>query len=299
MSRDHVISHNPDTGITFVTGGKWTTYREMAEDVIDRIVKSNGLADKAGPCITEKIKLRGGVGYTRNMPIQLVQQFGVTQDVAEHLANTYGTHAGDVLQSQKKVTRGGTHLLPGYPYLEQEIEYTCKYEMAVSLADILTLRTRLAYLDSDAAAAIAPKVADLMGNALGWSRKHKQNELKHALEVIGNFGGPVPKEHAEQVSFQTIEEVFHSFDVNNTGYICYDELKLCMKHFGAPFKSEEEAHSTFNSIDKNGDGKITEDEFMAWWRRLRTNETKTLRDIYGLSSEKLGSGPDSRGAAFG
>lgn len=298
VSRDHVISHNPNTGITFITGGKWTTYREMAEDVIDRVVESSGLSKKAGPCVTEKIKLRGGVGYTRNLPIQLVQQYGVSQEVAEHLARTYGTHAGEVLQLQKKNTRGGTLLLPGYPYLEQEIEYACQHEMTVSLTDVLTLRTRLAYLDSDAAASIAPKVADLMSNALGWSRKQKQDQINHALEVIGNFGGPVPK-NQEQKSFQTIEEVFHSFDVNKTGYIDYEELKLCMKHFGAPFKNEEEAQITFNAIDKNSDGKITEDEFLAWWKRLKRNQTKTLSDIYRISSDKLGSGSDSRGAAFG
>ena len=47
-----MISTNPDTGITFITGGKWTTYREMAEDVIDRVIDLNGLSDKAGPCKT-------------------------------------------------------------------------------------------------------------------------------------------------------------------------------------------------------------------------------------------------------
>lgn len=298
VSRDHVISHNPDTGITFITGGKWTTYREMAEDVIDRVVETNGLSEKAGPCITEKIKLRGGVGYTRNLPIQLVQRFGVSQDVAEHLARTYGTHAGEVLELQKKNRRGGTLLLPGYPYLEEEIEYACQNEMATSLTDILTLRTRLAYLDSEAASSIAPKVADLMSSVLGWSKKHTQDELKQAQEMIASFGGPVPKK-TEHKSFQTIEEVFHSFDVNKSGYIDYDELKLCMKHFGAPFKDEEEASITFKAIDKNGDGKITQDEFLAWWTRLQRRQTRTLSDIYRISSDKLGSGSDSRGAAFG
>ena len=298
VSRDHVISHNPDTGITFITGGKWTTYREMAEDVIDRVVKSHGLSEKAGPCVTENIKLRGGVGYTRNLPIQLVQQFGVSQSIAEHLAYTYGTHAGEVLEMQKKNARGGTLLLPGYPYLEEEITYACEHEMATSLTDILTLRTRLAYLDSEAAASIASRVADIMSSALGWSKKQKQNELKQAQEVISQFGGPVPKEK-EQKPFQTIEQVFHSFDVNKSGYIDYDELKLCMKHFGAPFKDEEEASITFKAIDKNGDGKITEDEFLAWWNRLKRRQTRTMSDIYRISSDKLGSGSDSRGAAFG
>lgn len=271
----------------------------MAQDVIDRVVKSNGLMDKAGLCMTEKIPLRGGVGYTRNLPVQLVQKFGVTMEVAEHLARTYGTHAGEVLQAQKnKTTRGGKQVLPDYPYLEEEIVYACNHEMAVSLVDMLTTRFRLAYLDSDAAASIAPKVADIMSNTLGWSKKHKTEELKGAMDVIGNFGGPVPKTQKKE-SFQSIEEIFHSFAVNQSGYIGYDELKLCMKHFGVPFKNEEDAMNAFNSIDKNSDGKITEDEFAAWFGRLKRKQTSTLSDIYRISSDKLGSGSDSRGAAFG
>ena len=73
VSRDHIISVNPETEITFITGGKWTTYREMAEDVVDRVIKAKGLEKKAGPCVTDKKPLRGGVGYDRNVPIQLIQ----------------------------------------------------------------------------------------------------------------------------------------------------------------------------------------------------------------------------------
>jgi glycerol-3-phosphate dehydrogenase len=296
VSRDHVISENPDTGITFITGGKWTTYREMAEDVIDRVVKSHGLGDKAGPCVTDNILLRGGVGYTRNLPIQLVQEFGVTIEVAEHLASTYGTHAIEVLRTGNE-PRGGKSLLPGYPYLEREVDYACKNEMAGTVTDMLTLRTRLAYLDSDAAAMVAPRIADLMAKSLGWSKKRKKEELGRALEAIGNFGGPIPK--SQKQSIHTMEDLFHSFDVNKSGYISYDELRLCMKHFGIPFNSEKEALTAFNAIDKNGDGKIDYNEFMRWWKRLKRRETRTLSDVYRLSSDKLGSGSDSRGAAFG
>jgi glycerol-3-phosphate dehydrogenase len=259
-------------------------------------VKLHGLEDKAGPCVTENIQLRGGVGYTRNIPIQLVQEFGVTTEVAEHLAHTYGIHAFEVLRTGSE-PRGGKALLSGYPYLEREVEYACRNEMSSTLADMLTLRTRLAYLDSDAAATVAPRVADLMGKTLGWSKMRKKEELERALEIIGSFGGPVPKTQKE--SIHTIEDLFHSFDINKSGYIDYDELRLCMKHFGVPFKSEEEALVAFNAIDKNGDGKIDFDEFMRWWTRLKRKETTTMSDAYRISSDKLGSGSDSRGAAFG
>ena len=297
VSRDHVISQNPDTGITFITGGKWTTYREMAEDVIDRVVKSHGLEEKAGPCVTDKIPLRGGVGYSRNIPIQLVQEFGVSITVAEHLARTYGTHAFEVLRAGNE-PRGGKLLLPGYPYLEREVDYACQNEMATSLTDMLTLRTRLAYLDSSAAAMVAPRVAELMSKSMGWSKKRKNEELEKAMEAIGNFGGPIPNTHTHSLP-HSMEDLFRSFDVNKSGYISYDELRLCMKHFGMPFRSEEEALKAFKAIDKKNDGKIDFEEFMQWWKRLRRRETRTMSDVYRLSSDKRGSGSDSSGAAFG
>jgi len=199
VSRDHVISENPETGITFITGGKWTTYREMAQDVIDRVIKSHKMEGKAGPCLTDSISLRGGVGFSRNTPIHLAQEFGVSLSVAEHLASTYGTYAFDVCKTPCISTNKSLHenkglLLPDYPFLEREIVYACKHEMVVTVKDMLTLRTRLAYLDSVAAAKIAPRVAEIMGETLGWCRKEKNLQLKEALEVIKQFGGPIPKD---------------------------------------------------------------------------------------------------------
>jgi len=197
ISRDHVISYNEQTGVLFITGGKWTTYREMAEDVINKAIKISGLGSKAGPCKTEHIQLRGGVGYNRNVPIQLVQEFGITQESAEHLARSYGMHAFEVCRlasstSKTSPSKCGNLLIDGYPYLECEIEYACKHEMACTVADYLTLRTRLAYLDSQAAFLAAPKVADLMGKALGWTKKEKKQHLEEALNICGTFGGPTP-----------------------------------------------------------------------------------------------------------
>lgn len=306
VSRDHVLSENPDTGIIFITGGKWTTYREMAQDVMDKVVKRFGFTS-AGPCITHEISLRGGVGYSRNIPIKLVQDFGVSMEVAEHLARTYGIHAFDVLKegSNSDEPRGGKTLIAGYPYLEREIEYACKHEMADSVTDMLTVRTRLAYLDSAAALMVIPRVTDIMASSLGWSKQRKKQELVEAEKIIGSFGGPVPSQVKTVDSIHSIEDLFNSFDVNKTGFIDYDELRLCMKYYGLPFKNEREAMAAFKSIDKNGDGKVGFDEFMLWWkrkklRRLQTrNPAMTDSDTFKLSTEKLGEGADSRGAAFG
>ena len=91
VSRDHIVSTHPETGVTFVTGGKWTTYREMAEDVVDRaIARAPALADKWGAvaCTSLEQPLLGGKGYTRNTAAKLVQKYSVAEDVARHLAKT-------------------------------------------------------------------------------------------------------------------------------------------------------------------------------------------------------------------
>lgn len=202
ISRDHIISTNPETGITFIAGGKWTTYREMAEDVLNKVIDLHGL-QPLRPCQTKYRTLRGGLGYHRNVPIRLVQELGVSETSAKHLARTYGMHAFDVCmidtmeaasttsqrQQQPTWTHLGKTLVEGYPYLECEVIYACRYEMACTVADMLTLRTRLAYLNKDAALLAAPRVADIMARELHWTVNERNQQLKIAIKLINTFGG--------------------------------------------------------------------------------------------------------------
>lgn len=308
VSRDHVISTNPDTEITFITGGKWTTYREMAEDVLNRVIKQKGLSEKAGPCITEERPLRGGVGYTKNVPVQLVQKYGVSEETAKHLARTYGMNAFDVCEmtkpSGKRWPRFGKLLIEGYPYLEAEVEYVCKNEMACSVTDMLTLRTRLAFLNSEAAMEVAPKVADLMAKPLGWNKAKKNRQLAEAQKAIAEFGGPVPHKEGTKLSAATVTDIralFESFDRDGNGYIDFEEMKSMAKILGSPFKSEDEAMTTFKRMDTDNNGKIYEEEFVRWWHDSGPDDKlrKTLGNQFKLSPEKLGKGSESRGVMFG
>jgi len=290
ISRDHVISVNPKTEITFITGGKWVTYREMAEDVVDRVVELKGL--EAGPCQTEKRILHGGVGYTKNLSIQLVQQFGVSETTAKHLARTYGTHAFDVCKltkpSGKRWPRFGKLLIEGYPYLEVEVEYACKHEMACTVTDMLTLRTRLAYLNSEAALEVAPKVADLMANALGWSRSEKKRQLEEAKKAISSFGGPRPRamkttlKPAKTRSVSDLMSLWETLDRDRKGYLDQEDLKFTAKRLGVPFASDWEATKTFKRMDADHNGIVAEEEFVHWWHDVDKNDAfrKALEDQF-------------------
>ena len=116
----------------------------MAEELIDRVIKEKDFrrVAKVGPCVTKGIKLVGGDGYHALLYVQLVQKYGISQQIAQHLCHTYGAAAFAVCESAKKNV--GKTLYDGYPFIEAEIEYAAKHEYAVTVKDMLTLRMRLA-----------------------------------------------------------------------------------------------------------------------------------------------------------
>ena len=291
VSRDHIISTNPETGITFITGGKWTTYREMAEDVITKVIELNDLKPLSSESESEKEKstkpnktetrpLRGGVGYSRNLPITLVQEYGISEDSAKHLCRTYGMNALDVARMAQPTekrwgARFGRLLIEGFPYLECEIPYICRNEMVCSVKDVLTLRTRLAYLNKEAAIAAAPKVAELMAKEMNWSRREKKRQLQEGLDELDKFGGSIPNDPkyiaTMERSVKNVRDIFNQLDLNHNGYIDITEFKDGCKLLDIPFSTHRDAMKVFNAIDRNGDGRIAEDEFMTWWQNSHSN----------------------------
>uniref|UniRef100_A0A8C4IY66 glycerol-3-phosphate dehydrogenase n=1 Tax=Dicentrarchus labrax TaxID=13489 RepID=A0A8C4IY66_DICLA len=93
ICRNHIVSIS-DTGLVTIAGGKWTTYRSMAEETLDAAVKAHNLSSE--PCKTVGLMLEGGKGWTPTLYIRLVQDYGLENEVAQHLAATYGSKAFDV-----------------------------------------------------------------------------------------------------------------------------------------------------------------------------------------------------------
>jgi len=189
-SRDHVISENPHTGVIFIAGGKWTTWREMAEEVVDMVVGPQGAR-----CRTLDIKLHGGEGYSEILATQLMQKYGMEKDVAEHLASTYGDRAWEVCEYSEPTglewPRFGKPLVEGFPHIEAEVVYACR-EYACTVEDVLSRRTRLAFLNKEAAIQAIPKVADIMAKELGWNAKIRKEQISAARHYIDSYGGPMP-----------------------------------------------------------------------------------------------------------
>ena len=305
VSRDHIISTNPTTGVTFVTGGKWTTYREMAEDTIDTVCQEKGFGH-AKPCSTLTTPLLGGKGYKANTPVKLIQKFGIDEETANHLAKTYGQRAFDVCYlskpTGKRWPRFGNVLVEGYPYIESEVQYAC-LEYVRTVSDMLCLRTRLAYLNVEAARACAPRVAELMAETLGWDDAEKERQLEEAVTTLSEFGGPVPKgTKGANFNFATtkrdLKVLFKTLDMDGNGYLDYTEMSRAAEMLGIPFDSEKEAKDFFATMDADSaDGRVYLNDFIKWWSMSSDNVLG--RKLNEEFSGSLGQQQEGPGAFFG
>eukprot|EP01134_Creolimax_fragrantissima_P007305 CFRG7305T1 len=191
ISRDHIVFSDP-SGLVTVTGGKWTTYRLMAEDAVNKAIGVCELST-VRDCQTGSVKLTGSMGYKPTTFTEIAQSYTVPHrpghidtKVAMHLANAYGTKAFEITKIAEN-RKLGQRLVRGHPYIEAEIIYCVKNEMCVSICDFIARRTRLTFLDTRAAAQTIPRVGELMAAELGWSDEKLQSELVKARTFLKTF----------------------------------------------------------------------------------------------------------------
>ncbi len=167
LSRRHKVTPSP-SGVVSVTGGKLTTYREMAADAIDAVVDSLGgrVDGAARHSRTKSLRLRGAEGYDA---MEAEGERSGADPAVAHLANRYGGEARTVLALAETDPRLREPLVAGLPYLRAEAVYAARYEMARSVDDVLSRRTRARLLARDASAAAAADVAALIAPHLGLS----------------------------------------------------------------------------------------------------------------------------------
>lgn len=159
ITRDHHVGVD-EGGLVTITGGKWTTYRHMASDAVEKALSVSGITPP-GNSNTADLYLKGADGYTESLPVQLAAEREVDPDVAEHLAHAYGGEARRVLDLG--VAHGLNHRLhENHPYLEAEVLFARNHEYALTADDVLERRLRLAFLDRAAAEAVRGRVGELL-----------------------------------------------------------------------------------------------------------------------------------------
>jgi glycerol-3-phosphate dehydrogenase len=180
LSRDHVIADSP-SGLITITGGKWTTYRKMAQDAVTHAVARGGLKPEH-PCRTMHIPTVGAAGYDAQGEAALAAQFKLKEDVARHLNLAYGGRAARVAELAAKGF--GRRLAPGHPEIEAEVIWAVREEMALTPMDVLARRMRLAFIDNKAARKALPRTIELMAKELRWNRTRRTQEERQARERL-------------------------------------------------------------------------------------------------------------------
>ena len=172
----------PLPGLASIAGGKLTTYRLMARDVIDAAVAD--FPRPVPPSVTDQLPLLGadGLPAVRAATRRLAEDHEVPEQAVEHLIGRYGAVALEVLDLVRADKSLALPLVDGYPYLRAEVAYAVTHEGALHVEDVLARRVRLLIESPDAGAPAAAEVAAIMGKLLGWSRRQRAQEAQRYLD---------------------------------------------------------------------------------------------------------------------
>ena len=172
LSRRHLV-HRGESGIITVTGGKLTTYREMAEDTIDAALVSLPKTD-VGRCRTKRLKLRGAMRPRTDGSLDA------------HLESRHGTDARLIRSLIAEHPELAEPLVTGLPYVRAEAIHAVTQEMATTLDDVLVRRTRCLLFDREATLAAARSVAELIAPVAGWDATRVDAEVAAFTEICAH-----------------------------------------------------------------------------------------------------------------
>jgi glycerol-3-phosphate dehydrogenase len=183
LSREHTTDRSAP-GFVSIAGGKYTTYRVMGKDAIDLAVTD--LRRLVNSSCTEKLPIVGADGYfaLTQQSAQIAEEYGVDEKTIVHLLNRYGSMISEVLDLVTEDKKLGQLLDPTLPYLKAEIVYAVTHEGAMTVDDVISRRTRLAFEAPHAGIDLAEDVANLIAPYLGWGAKDKKESIAQYREQV-------------------------------------------------------------------------------------------------------------------
>ena len=168
ISRSHKIIVS-DSGLVTITGGKWTTYRRMAQDTINKAIQLGKLPN--AKCKTKDLLIHGSNGQI---------------DKSQHLY-IYGSDQKGIKQLIKESPELGEKLHPRLEFLKAEVVWAVRHEMARTIEDVLARRVRVLFLDANAAIEIAPEVAVILAKELNKDDEWRQQQITSFLEIAHQY----------------------------------------------------------------------------------------------------------------
>ncbi len=168
LSRDHTI-HIDQSGLLNIAGGKWTTYRNMAEDCVNHAATLGQLPERE--CVTRQLNIHGFHPQA--------QKFGQL--------SFYGSDARAIQELMEREPELAQPLTGALPYVGAEVVWAVRHEMARTVEDVLCRRTRALFLNAKAAMEAAPKVASLMAHELEYDSNWESKQLAAFQGVATHF----------------------------------------------------------------------------------------------------------------
>ena len=183
LSREHLVAHSAP-GLVVVAGGKFTTYRVMAEDAVDEACSA--LGDSVPESVTKRTPLLGANGYPAmwNRRQELATGAGLHVARVEHLLQRYGVLTPEVLELMMADPSLAEPVPGSDDYVLAEIAYAVSHEGALHLDDILTRRTRISIEAWDRGVSAAPVAARIAAGLLGWDEAYEQAEVDVYLQRV-------------------------------------------------------------------------------------------------------------------
>src|SRR6201987_982257 len=176
LARDHVIEVDQPSGLVSILGGKWTTYRYMAEQTIDAVQRELGRSSPDRAFVRSKTQehlLAGADGYTDNYWQSLVREHALAESTALHLSDKFGTDANAIALLIKENPDLRETIVEGAAAIRAEIVYSVRHESACTIEDVLARRTGLQFYSLAMAIAAAPVVASHLAKEQGWSKQQE------------------------------------------------------------------------------------------------------------------------------
>jgi len=183
LSREHTVDR-PVPGFVSMAGGKYTTYRVMAKDAVDLAVLD--LRRLVSDSVTDKLPLIGADGYFAlvQQRAKIAETYSISEATVTHLLDRYGSLIEEILEIISANPAMAQRLIPDLPYIKAEILHAVTHEGALSVEDVLLRRTRISFEDFYSGSEVAPEVAKIIGDELGWGAKERNASVKSFLAVV-------------------------------------------------------------------------------------------------------------------
>jgi glycerol-3-phosphate dehydrogenase len=179
--REHEVEVDPASGLISILGGKWTSYRAMAEDTIDVAGERLG---KRGVCQTANRSLAGSHGYRPELAQQVALEGNLSEESSRHLVAKFGGEAREVLRLFSGRQELREPIVRGAASVRAEVIYCARYEMAVTVEDVLARRLGVQLFSWELAVQAAPVVASLLGSELNWPEEEQERSAAEYISKV-------------------------------------------------------------------------------------------------------------------